>query len=199
MTSVEDIIDPVAIARQEPDDEKLRQLILYIAKASEEDPYFGSVKLNKLLFYADFLAYVSYGKSITGQEYRKLREGPAPRRLLEIREAMIQAGDLELVSVPVGPYTQLRPQAKRDTDLVAFTAEELLLIDSMVGEYFGTRAADISRDSHTFLGWQLVEENETIPYEYALLAKFEPPESEQAYALELSGRARDYFARGASG
>lgn len=198
MKSVEDIIDPAAIAPQAPDDEKLKELILYISQRSELDPYFGSVKLNKLLFYADFLAYLNYGKSITGQEYRKLREGPAPRYLVEVRQAMIRAGDLQLVETPLGPYTQLRPQAKRQADVTAFDEEELALVDSIMAEYFGTRAADISRDSHTFLGWQLVEENETIPYEYALLAQFEPAESEREYALGLSERASEYFARAAS-
>jgi hypothetical protein len=30
------------------------------------------VKLNKLLFFSDFTAYLLFGESITGQEYQKL-------------------------------------------------------------------------------------------------------------------------------
>ena len=33
-----------------PDDAKLKELILLICKESEDDPRFGAVKLNKLLF-----------------------------------------------------------------------------------------------------------------------------------------------------
>ncbi len=55
----------------EPDDIKLRELVLYLATLSEGDATFGKVKLNKLLFYADFNAYLKFGKPITGHEYQK--------------------------------------------------------------------------------------------------------------------------------
>jgi hypothetical protein len=57
---------------------------LLIATRSEGDEPFGAVKLNKLLFYADFFAYVKFGECITGQEYQKLAQGPAPRRMLPV-------------------------------------------------------------------------------------------------------------------
>jgi hypothetical protein len=50
----------IGVARrqnQHPDDEKLRELILYVSTLSKDDDNFGATKLNKLLFYADFLAY----------------------------------------------------------------------------------------------------------------------------------------------
>ena len=58
-------------SKYKPDDNKLRELVLYIAVLSEGDPAFGKVKLNKLLFFADFTAYLSFGKPITGHEYQK--------------------------------------------------------------------------------------------------------------------------------
>ena len=58
--------------------EKLRELILYICRASESDEAFGKVKLNKLLFFSDFSAYVDLGQSITRQDYKKLKQGPVP-------------------------------------------------------------------------------------------------------------------------
>lgn len=50
--------------------DKLRELVLYVCTASEGDESFGSVKLNKLLFYSDFLSYLQHGIPITGQEYQ---------------------------------------------------------------------------------------------------------------------------------
>jgi hypothetical protein len=44
---------------------KLQELILYVAKMSEGDPAFGAIKLNKLLFYSDFRAFLDARKSIT--------------------------------------------------------------------------------------------------------------------------------------
>src|SRR6266487_3415423 len=48
-------------------DEKLRELILHICIRSEDDEAFGAVKLNKLLFFSDFHAFLRLGKPITGQ------------------------------------------------------------------------------------------------------------------------------------
>ena len=66
------------------DDEKLKELILLLARASEGDPNFGTVKLNKELFYSDFLAYRLFGKAITGHEYIALELGPGPKHKLRI-------------------------------------------------------------------------------------------------------------------
>jgi hypothetical protein len=60
-----------------PDREKLRELILHVARRSEGDIAFGVTKLNKLLFFIDFLACLRFGKPITGEEYQKLDNGPA--------------------------------------------------------------------------------------------------------------------------
>ena len=67
-----------------PDDAKLEELIILIASRSEDDPRFGSTKLNKLLFFADFLAYVKRGEAITNHVYMRLPNGPAPRAMLPI-------------------------------------------------------------------------------------------------------------------
>src|SRR5687767_3702503 len=82
-------IDPT----RDPDDSKLAELILFIAHRSECDERFGAVKLNKLLFFSDFLAYGRLGSSITGQDYQKLQHGPAPRKLLPVVREMEESGD----------------------------------------------------------------------------------------------------------
>ena len=51
-------------AKFKPDDRKLAEMILLIAKRSEGDPAFGAVKLDKLLFHCDFSAYLTYGTPI---------------------------------------------------------------------------------------------------------------------------------------
>lgn len=74
----------------QPDDKKLAEAILYISKKSEGDESFGATKLNKLLFYSDFMAFGKLGEPITGQDYQKLEHGPAPRHLLPIQNALVQ-------------------------------------------------------------------------------------------------------------
>jgi len=57
-------------------DAKMAELILYVSDRCQLDPAYGSTKLNKILFYADFLYYAKHGTSITGQEYMRLDKGP---------------------------------------------------------------------------------------------------------------------------
>ena len=59
------------ITMPEYDERKLKELILYVADRCEADPTFGAIKLNKTLFYADFLAFASTGKPITGVETKR--------------------------------------------------------------------------------------------------------------------------------
>ncbi|MDH5642316.1 MAG: Panacea domain-containing protein, partial [Nitrospira sp.] len=71
--------------------DKFKELILYVASQCEQDTYWNSTKLNKILFYSDFLAYKVNGQSITGADYFALERGPAPKALVPIREGMIKA------------------------------------------------------------------------------------------------------------
>ena len=73
-------------------DQKFKELILYLAKRSMDDAYFGATKLNKLLFFSDFLAYGQLGSPITGASYQRLKCGPAPREMLPMQRAMKAEG-----------------------------------------------------------------------------------------------------------
>jgi len=75
-------------------EKKFRELILLICARSQGDKKFGATKLNKLLFYSDFCAYLSFDKPITGQQYFKLPNGPAPKRLKPIVAKMQEADEL---------------------------------------------------------------------------------------------------------
>jgi len=165
---------PVSIA-----DAKLSELILFISERSEGDERFGAVKLNKILFYADFAAYLIIGKSITGQEYQRLDNGPAPRRLLLVRNKLVAAGHLAIRKIEYFNQTQDRPFALREADLSAFTAEQIGLVTQIIDENWKQNATQISLRSHEFHGWEDAESGETIPYEIALLSKREPSTNER--------------------
>jgi hypothetical protein len=158
------------------DDAKLRELILYIAERSAGDAFFGAVKLNKILFYSDFWAYGHFGTSITGSVYFRLPHGPAPRRLLPVKEAMLRDGDIEEVPVQRYVYTQKRIQAKRLANLDAFTAEQIALVEEVLEALRSHTALTASELSHDFIGWRLVEDGEEIPYEAVFLSDVRPDE-----------------------
>ncbi len=177
--------------RQHPDDDKLRELILYLASLSSRDEKFGAVKLNKLLFYSDFLAYQRFGAPITGQEYQALAQGPAPRRLRPVVDAMKRAGDLTERHEKRYRFTQIRPVAIRTADISKFRREELDLVEEVVGRFWKMNATQISDESHFFLGWKLAEEGETIPYSVILIGNRKPTEAERRKGRALQKLAKE--------
>lgn len=157
-----------------PNDQKLKELILYVCFKSEHDETFGAVKLNKLLFFADFLAYARFGKPITGQEYQALKQGPAPRRLLPVRQELIKEGRLALQKTDYFGLKQDKPVALDAPNLDLFTASEIALVDAVIQKLEDMNATEVSSMSHEFIGWRLAGEAETIPYTVALLGRREP-------------------------
>ncbi len=159
---------------QSPDDDKLQELILFVSQRSEGDPLFGATKLNKLLFYADFLAYATLGSAITSHRYQKLKNGPAPRAVLPILRRMESQGLIVQVQRNHFGKPQRRTIACRDANLSRFSAEEIALVTDILDYCRGKNAREMSLMSHKFAGWKLAEEGEDIPYE-VMLAQLEKP------------------------
>jgi hypothetical protein len=178
-----------------PDDGKLRELILHISRCCEGDETYGATKLNKLLFFSDFLAYQRYGKAITGQEYQALPQGPCPRKLKPVRAALERSGALAIQKRQAGPYVQERPVSLREADLSRFTAREIALVDELIQRFWAKTATEISGESHTFIGWQLAERGETIPYSVALVTKPELTAEQERRGLALEPLALECLSR----
>jgi hypothetical protein len=176
-----------------PNDAKLRELILLIAEWSQADPKFGAIKLNKLLFHVDFSAFLTHEAPITGQEYFKLPQGPAPRRLKGITESMIKKGEFAWQEISYFGRTQKKPIALRPADLSKFTGQEVNLIRQTVEKFWKLSATEISDQSHLFLGWKAVHLKETIPYNTALVSRRAPTEHERMRGLRLQGLAEKHL------
>ncbi len=192
MSLVEDT-NSVALSHQEPDDQKLQELILYISWMCEDDPTFGATKLNKILFFADFHAYAQLGKSITGQEYRALDQGPAPRHLIPVRSRLVENGDIAVRKRDFYGKTQDRTIALRAPNFDGFAPQEIAIVDRVIQDWRGKSTREMSAAAHEFIGWKLALPNETIPYETALFQWHEPTSGELRQGAELEQLARDYL------
>jgi hypothetical protein len=170
---------------EEQNERKLREMILYISKLSEGDEAFGSTKLNKLLFYSDFTAYLRFGKPISGVSYRRLDHGPAPVNMIKNRDRMVKGKDLLIAQTKFHNHTQEKPIALREADFSIFTSQEISLIDRIVHQFHGMKAAEVSDLSHNFVGWKLAKENEVIPYSVSRIHRREPTITEIGHARKL--------------
>jgi hypothetical protein len=159
--------------------------MLYIAEQSEEDASFGSTKLNKVLFYADFLSYATAGLSITGAEYQRLRNGPAPQQLLPVLEDIKLDGYGVVVTRDRGGYSQQRLIALRPAKIEAFSGPEIALVDRVIKAFWGRSAAQVSELSHREVGWRLSRDKQEIPYETAFLSSSSPTVEDLEWMREV--------------
>jgi hypothetical protein len=163
---------------------KLQEAILYISDKCMDDPTFCATKLNKILFFSDYILYLEKGRPITGISYQKLPQGPAPKRLLPIREKMIKDGILVLKKSDYFNRKQDRTIALKKANLSKFSADEISLIDFIVSEFWGKNAAEISEKSHGIY-WEVGIENDLIPYQAALLDNPTITENDFERSMEL--------------
>ncbi len=151
--------------------EKFRELLLYVAYHSDDDPWFGAVKLNKILFYCDFLAFARFLQPITGATYVKLQEGPAPHELLAERRALLDEGLAEMEYRRVFRYMQQRiiPTGDHGSLSDRFSDGERRLITEVLRFLRPLNGREASEMSHGEVGWILADDRDVIPYESALL------------------------------
>ncbi len=166
---------------------KFAELILYVSAKCARDGHFGATKLNKILYFSDFLAYGRYGEAITGAEYQHLLQGPAPRRLVPVRNRLIDEGALKITSVDAGfGFTQKRSIALRSAILEEFSASQIALVDSVIAALTGKSATDASNLSHLDFGWQSTKDGETIDYGTVFISSAPANEVDEQRAAELA-------------
>ena len=168
------------------DEEKFKELLLYVADKCSDDPDFGATKLNKILFYADFQAYGLYGEPITGSPYFKLRRGPAPKYLKPIRDNMEGDGDIVIQHKQRFNQTQHRIIPLKEANLDVFYAKEIALVDKVIEAFCGINADGASKVSHMEAGYNIAGNKEDIPYEAVFLSSRSLTEYEVRHGLELA-------------
>jgi hypothetical protein len=167
-----------------PVEQRLGELMLYIAQQSQNDPTFGKTKLLKLLAHADFLAYERMGKSLTGAHYRKLDYGPAPHEFPATLGLFRAAGYLRVEDADVIDFSQEKVIAQRTPDLTGlFSPSQVSLVDEVLDRYRNMNARDISEDSHRhFVGWQVAQTYDEIPYYTVHMTREKPSAADVAWA-----------------
>lgn len=150
-----------------PSIDKLKNILLYFIEKSN-GVFF--TKMNKLLFYTDFLAYRIAGKGMTGLSYKAIAYGPVPLRwdriysfYDDIHQEIVQFSDgragTKLVST-------LSP------DLASFSDDELKILDYIYQRFKKESPKMISETSHQEEAWkQYINSDQLISFEMAFTLK----------------------------
>ena len=135
-----------------PSLEKLREMVVYFAE--QVRPW--KVKLNKLLFYADFLNFKRTSFSISGARYCAIPMGPVPDKHQTLFEFMEEQGDIviEKRAFDDGKVGErFIPVAKRGFNQSLFSEGELDTLAIVVKTFHKTSTQQIIKISHEERGW----------------------------------------------
>ena len=173
--------------RVEFEPQRFNELVVYIADLCRDDPTFGVIKLNKILYFSDFAAYRILGKPITGATYFRLAEGPAPRQFLQAGKELAASGRIEIVQRPYFNGVE-----KRVTVIGApanpeeFSVREREIVQSVARFFEGKTAREVSDFSRLEPGWIAADDHEDIPYETAWLSSDPPDQLDEAVARAMA-------------
>jgi hypothetical protein len=168
-------------------EDKLAELILYVSARLAGDPSFGATKLNKVLFFTDFISYRENRVAVTGAVYQKLDYGPAPRRLLPVQQRLVADGDAEVEERTYLGYRQRRLIPLRDADESLFSSAELRLVDEVIDALKGVSAVSVSDVSHRLsVGWQIAAKGDDIPYQTSYLSSEPLTDDDQRRGREVA-------------
>lgn len=150
---------------------RLKEMVVFFA---HKVPSYKT-KMNKLLFYADFLCFRELGVSISGARYKAIPYGPVPDKFQTLFENLAETDVIDLLYTPLDNGSRkekLIGREDRPFNPNLFSSTEISFLDKVASKFIDTTPSDLVEISHKEKGWI---ENETakgfIPYDYALELK----------------------------
>jgi putative zinc finger/helix-turn-helix YgiT family protein len=150
-----------------PNFEKITEMVVYFS--DKLSPF--KTKMNKLLFYADFLMFKQSCFSISGMRYKAIEMGPVPINFQSIFEYLANKDEIDIFTTefPQG-YIGEQFKAKNDRPfrVELFSENELNVLEKVANVFKPTSTNQIIEISHLEEAWKKNEKNKSvISYEYA--------------------------------
>jgi putative zinc finger/helix-turn-helix YgiT family protein len=153
---------------RKPSFERLTEMVVYFA---HNVPSYKT-KMNKLLFYADFMCFRDQGASMSGTQYKAIPYGPVPNKFQTLFENLAETDVIDIFYTPLdngGRKEQLIGRADRPFKANLFSETEIDILETVAMKFKDTTPSEIVDISHKELAWLENEASRSfIPYEYAL-------------------------------
>lgn len=167
---------------------RLREAALYVMNAARDFDYFGLIKLNKMLWRADFMSFHERRFPVTGRSYQKLEHGPAPVEMKPVLRELESAGRIEYVDS--GVPNEKRPVPLVEVKISNLSPRDLEFLGEAIAYYRAMTASATSRESHG-VAWRSREMGELIPYDTAIFDDL-PMSQSLEHKLMWLGRERGW-------
>jgi hypothetical protein len=168
---------------------RLREMVLYVSERCSEARRFGKIKLNKIIWKADFDAFAGRRVPVTGRAYQRLKFGPAPIEMAPLYGEMLQDDLITVKRNDLGDnYIEHRtiPKVKSETKRL-FSGDDLSYVDASIEYYWHLTGEEASDDSHG-VAWRSRTDGDPMPYELALLSDAVPSDEQRLRILDMAER-----------
>lgn len=146
---------------------KLKNAILYFI---EKMNGVFVTKMNKLLFFADFVSYRENGQAVTGLSYKAIQYGPVPEHWDSIY-GLIEDIDQVIVDFGNGNSGQ-KLVSNVSFDASVFTSEQISVLENVYSTFKNDTSSKISNRSHNEEAWtENVDRHDLISFDYAFSLK----------------------------
>ncbi len=135
-----------------PSLKKLSEMVAFFAE--HQTPW--KTKLNKLLFYSDFLNFKTTGYSISGTRYCAIAMGPVPDNFNSIFEWIEKKGYVTIVEKEFlngGTGEKFIPAEDHKFNAEMFSATELNTLKTVAATFYGMSTKEIIKISHEEKAW----------------------------------------------
>lgn len=147
--------------------DKIKNILLYFIE-KWNGVFF--TKMNKLLFYSDFLSFRQTGKGMTGLAYMAIEHGPVPLKWDRIYSFFDEINQVIVQFQNGKAGTMLTSNIS--PDLSCFSDNELQMLDFVYHRFKKESSTQISETSHQEEAWkQFVNGDELIDYNMAFSLK----------------------------
>jgi len=148
--------------------DKAKQVILFFADLCK--PF--TTKMNKLLFFSDFLHYKRFGYSITGLNYIAIDKGPVPKRYSTLYDQTEIICKEEIIFSNGSSGEQLVPKKENVFDHTLFSDSEISVLEEVGTKLKDMTTNDVVALSHQEAAWiENEKQHRPIPYDYAFFLK----------------------------
>jgi putative zinc finger/helix-turn-helix YgiT family protein len=130
-------------------------------------PDMFKTKLNKMLFYADFLHCKEHTLSISGSPYLAFARGPVPEHYDRLTAMLADSGDLAVEEKGGKTWTGEVLRSVREADLSCFAASEQHTLEFVAARFRRRSSTALSELSHTEEAYTQTQPTGMISYRHA--------------------------------
>ncbi|WP_448208753.1 Panacea domain-containing protein [Azospirillum sp. sgz302134] len=156
---------------------RLKALVHYVCDSFSDYPAkLGKVKLQKILWNADRVAYLKLGTTISGASYVKMPEGPATPYLDIALEELESEKKIKVRTTENGPFIQYMFLSLEEASDRLLSKRQIRIIDFWIRYAEDKTAKQLSKESHN-LTWEVYEMGEEIDMDSSLLPSLQEVDS----------------------